>query len=38
MFNMLKITILGGDTEVSSMYEPGAVHMQRLIVSIDVEQ
>ncbi len=40
MFNMLKITLLGSDTEVISiiLYEPAAVGRQRLIVCIDVEQ
>ena len=37
MSNMLNITLLGGDTEVISIYEPAAVRRQRLIVSIDVE-
>ena len=38
LFNMLKSTVLGSDTEVISIYEPAAVRRQRLIVSIDVEQ
>ena len=36
--NSLKITLLGGDTEVISIYEPAAVRRQRLIVCLDVEQ
>ena len=36
--HMLKITMLGGDTEVISIYEPAAVRRQRLVVCIDVEQ
>ena len=31
---MLKITLLGGDTVVISIYEPAAVRRQRLIVCI----
>ena len=38
MFNMLKITMLGGDTEISSIYEHVAVHRQMLVVGVDVEQ
>ena len=36
--HMLKITMLGGDTEVISIYEPAAVRRQRLVVCIDVGQ
>ena len=35
---MLKFTLLCGDTELISIYEPAAVCRQRLIVCIDVEQ
>ena len=38
LFNMLKITLLCGDTDVISIYEPATVRRQRLVVSIDVEQ
>ena len=38
LFNMLKITLLGGDIEVISIYEPAAVRRQRLVVCIDVKQ
>ena len=40
LFNMLKIALLGGDTEVISivLYEPGAVRRQRLVECIYVEQ
>ena len=34
LFNMLKITLLGGDTEVIRICEPALVRRQRLIVSI----
>ena len=37
LFNVLKITLLGGDIEVISIYEPAAVRRQKLIVSIYVE-
>ena len=38
LFNMLIITLLGGDTDVISIYEPAAVRRQMLVVCIDVEK